>query len=163
MTSRYSLNEKVSKRQPSTSTPTNSFSVRILKRAQILISDLWACFNQEGLGEFTDIDEITMFADYRVPQILHNLGTISYSKTLTAHIQELKPIEHNDRREVEIRGVSIWAVELIRRAILKKHPQAKINAILIDFYLWDTAKLIQQQLGGLGDNISCHRTRSIYY
>jgi hypothetical protein len=40
-----------------------------MKRAQILIADVWACFNGEAYGAFTDIDRITMFADYRVPQV----------------------------------------------------------------------------------------------
>lgn len=41
------------------------FSVSFLKRAQILIGDLWYCFEGKGLGYFHDIDEITAFADYR--------------------------------------------------------------------------------------------------
>ena len=36
--------------------------VRMYKRAQILVADLWACFNGEGYGAFEDIDKITMFA-----------------------------------------------------------------------------------------------------
>lgn len=36
--------------------------VRLYKRAQILVADLWACFNGESYGEFHDIDKITMFA-----------------------------------------------------------------------------------------------------
>ena len=40
-------------------------AVHILKRAQILVADLWACFDGAGLGAFHDIDSITMFADYR--------------------------------------------------------------------------------------------------
>lgn len=36
--------------------------VRLYKRAQILVADLWACFNGEDFGEFHDIDKITMFA-----------------------------------------------------------------------------------------------------
>jgi hypothetical protein len=36
--------------------------VRFLKRAQILVADLWAAFEGEGYGEFHDIDKITMFA-----------------------------------------------------------------------------------------------------
>ena len=39
--------------------------VFILKRAQILVADVWALFEGKGLGEFADIDTITMFADYR--------------------------------------------------------------------------------------------------
>jgi hypothetical protein len=40
--------------------------VRFLKRAQILVADLWAAFDGESYGEFNDIDKITMFAgNYR--------------------------------------------------------------------------------------------------
>ncbi len=40
-------------------------TVAIYKRAQILIADVWACCGGVGYGEFTDIDTVTMFADYR--------------------------------------------------------------------------------------------------
>jgi putative queuosine salvage protein len=36
--------------------------VRFLKRAQILVADLWAAFGGESFGKFNDIDKITMFA-----------------------------------------------------------------------------------------------------
>jgi hypothetical protein len=36
--------------------------VRFLKRAQILVADLWAAFNNASYGEFYDIGHITMFA-----------------------------------------------------------------------------------------------------
>ena len=39
--------------------------VLILKRAQILVADIWGCYQGQGLGQFDDIDELTMFADYR--------------------------------------------------------------------------------------------------
>lgn len=137
--------------------------VRILKRVQILVSDLWACFNGKQWGYFHDIDEITMFADYRVPQILHMLGCISYSESLTAHIKSLQYLPHDSESEIEIRGCSIWAVELMKKSIAKSHPGTEVNAILIDFYLWDSAKRIQAELGGNGHIIPCHRTRSIFY
>ena len=37
-------------------------------------------------------------------------------------------------------GCSIWAVELIKREILKAHPDANVSAVLIDFFLYDLAK-----------------------
>lgn len=44
--------------------------VSIYKRAQILVGDVYACYRGEGFGYFKDINEtITMFADYRVPQV----------------------------------------------------------------------------------------------
>ncbi|KAK9321436.1 hypothetical protein V1517DRAFT_326353 [Lipomyces orientalis] len=137
--------------------------VKIYKRAQILVADIWACFNQQSYGYFRDIDQISMFADYRVPQILYNLGCLQYSDALTSHIRSLNIIPNGDPWEVELRGCSIWSVEMIKSEILKAHPDAKINAILLDFYLWDTAKEIQQRAAVAMDSIPCHRTRSFFY
>ena len=36
--------------------------VFFLKRAQILVADLWACFDRKGYGSFDDVDRITTFA-----------------------------------------------------------------------------------------------------
>ncbi|PPJ56604.1 hypothetical protein CBER1_01808 [Cercospora berteroae] len=115
--------------------------VRLLKRAQIFVADLWAAFNGTGYGSFEDIDHLTMFADYRVPQSLHSLGVLTYSPPLEYHVRDLRTIELGDSREVQLRGCSIWAVELIRREILRKYPEATaVNAVLIDFFLYDLAK-----------------------
>jgi len=57
-------------------------------------------------------------------------------------------------------GCSIWAVELLRREILNLDPEAKINAILIDFFLYDLAK---EKEGKGEEEIPHHRTRSIWY
>jgi hypothetical protein len=57
-------------------------------------------------------------------------------------------------------GCSIWGVELLRREILKLKPDTKINAILIDFFLYDLAKEKEKDEV---DIIPHHRTRSIWY
>ena len=36
--------------------------VRLMKRAQIFVADLWAAMNGQGYGAFDDIDHLTMFA-----------------------------------------------------------------------------------------------------
>ncbi|KAF9893281.1 hypothetical protein FE257_011711 [Aspergillus nanangensis] len=184
--------------------------VRLYKRAQILIADLWACFNGQNFGEFRDIDKITMFADYRIPQMLHQLGCLMYSPPLECHIRDMKPIPSGSTWEVELRATSIWCVELIRREIERQHPDSKlmfrptqalkesennlnngyldpshvdehkkcttqkhwkqksvneietggVNAILIDFFLYDRMKELEQK----GEEaIPHHRTRSIWY
>ena len=40
----------------------------------------------QGLGEFHDIDQLTMFADYRVPVTLKELGILKYVKDLEAKV-----------------------------------------------------------------------------
>lgn len=96
-------------------------TVRLLKRAQIFVADLWAAFGGESYGEFNDIDKITMFAgmgaqvatdgfvadefpDYRVPQMLYTLGCISYSPPLEAKIRHHEQIESGHSWEVQLRG-----------------------------------------------------------
>lgn len=58
------------------------------KRAQILVGDMWNFFDGAGAGEFYDIDKITMFADYRVPQVLVYFGVMSYSDQLMEKSQK---------------------------------------------------------------------------
>ncbi|KAG9286768.1 hypothetical protein G9A89_012318 [Geosiphon pyriformis] len=161
--------------------------VQFYKRAQILIGDIWACFEGQGLGNFHDIDYMTMFADYRfafelrIPIIgfrynysnnhfslkaLHNLRVLSYSPHLLETLSALTLLPYGSRLEMEIRGCSIWAVELIRRIIvneLKKFSPEDdatlpLNAIILDFYIWDFATANKSMM-----SIKAHRTRSIFY
>lgn len=134
--------------------------VRILKRAQILVADLWAAFEGEGYGEFNDMNKITIFADYRIPQILHSLGCLIYCPPLESRIRRLGPLESGHSWEIQLRGCSIWSVELLRREILREHPEAKINASLMDFFLYDLMK--EKERDG-DEEIPHHRTRSIWY
>ncbi|KAF9989813.1 hypothetical protein BGZ75_004815 [Mortierella antarctica] len=155
--------------------------VQIFKRAQILVADLWACFQNETYGKFNDIDEITMFADYRVPQALYHFHCLQYSPELLLVLDRGQMLPNGSELEVEIRGNSIWAVELIRKRILEliqdeqalaaesadsedKAPKMMtVNAILIDFFIWDFAKAAQLDLT-LGQRpVKVHRTRSVFY
>lgn len=74
-------------------------------------------------------------------------------------LERREPLLSGSREEVEIRGNSIWAVELLMQRIRQiKADKDIINAILIDFYIWDSAKRMQDQMV-----VPIHRTRSIYY
>lgn len=82
----------------------NRKSVRFLKRAQILCADLWAAFEGEGYGRFDDIDKITIFADYRIPQILNSLGCLWYNPLLESAIQQKQLIQSGHSWEIQLRG-----------------------------------------------------------
>jgi hypothetical protein len=136
------------------------------KRAQILVADIWACFEGTGFGAFSDIDAVTMFADYRVPQSLVYFGAMKYSDRLLKLLADNPFLERGSREECEIRAASIWSVELTRRRaeeLLKERIDYKLdspfNAIVIDFYLWDYAKAFSSKM----DHIPIHKTLTIFY
>jgi hypothetical protein len=83
--------------------------VRFLKRAQILVADLWACFGGESYGAFRDVDKITMFADYRVPQMLNSMGCLYYSPSLDSAIRGKRLIDSGSRWELQLRGKCLSA------------------------------------------------------
>ena len=133
------------------------------KRAQILVADIWACFENKGTGHFNNtIDAITMFADYRVPQSLAFFGAIKYSDQLIETLKTNPYIQPGSRLECEIRAASIWSVELVRRRALELFPSPPIgpfNAIVIDFYLWDYAKASSAKM----DHIPIHKPITHFY
>ena len=98
--------------------------------------------------------------DYRVPQMLHSLGCLQYSPSLEHHVRSKKEIEGGHTWELQLRGCSIWCIDLIRRQILRQDPKAQINAILIDYFLYDTMKEKELQWEEIMPH---HRTRSIWY
>lgn len=148
----------------------------------------WACFKGEGHGRFEDLENITMFADYRVPQVLVHFGAMSYDDHLmkllregtcelrtignqnkchhTCHLFSDKIIECGAPEEVEIRGASIFVVEELKKFVLDKlrtnHPDvslAHVNSILLDHFLWDYRRQHAKAL----EYIPFHKSVGIYY
>ena len=126
-----------------------------------------------------------------MPQILEHLGAIQYSAPLRTALLTCWPLpsstardcaagevwQPRDRREVEIRGCSIHAVEarvlqhrlcvtslqLITQAARTlagaRAAALHLNAVLVDFFLWDYATTHRAQLQAS----PIHRIRSIFY
>ncbi|CAE6463259.1 unnamed protein product [Rhizoctonia solani] len=152
------------------------------KRAQILVAETWAAFYPPPgavaphpifpLG----VTELTMFADYRVPQILHHLGTLDYSPALVSMLVNGENLPNGSEAEMSIRAGGILAVEGIKNRILdirRRKPatnslDSEVCSVLIDFFLWDLAKRVESTEGEEGSAKSpllspIHRTRSIWY
>ncbi|XP_066897363.1 queuosine 5'-phosphate N-glycosylase/hydrolase isoform X2 [Kogia breviceps] len=139
--------------------------ISLYKRAQILVADTWSVLEGKGDGCFKDISRITMFADYRLPQVLVYLGALKYSDELLEKLLKGEVLSYGNRQEVEIRGCSLWCVELIRDCLLEltekkgEKTSGEINSILLDYFLWDYARDHREDMKG----IPFHRTRCIYY
>lgn len=117
-----------------------------------------------------------MFADYRVPQILHHLSILTYPPSLLALLNAHVSLAPGSREEVSIRAASILAVEAIRDEIKELGDRVEedagmvgeVSSVLIDFYLWDLAKRVEQGeqvIEGVETHemVPAHRTRSIWY
>ncbi|XP_074526552.1 queuosine 5'-phosphate N-glycosylase/hydrolase [Halichoeres trimaculatus] len=138
--------------------------ISLNKRAQILVADFWGIMGARGEVDINNMDWLTMFADYRVPQALVYLGALRYSDTLMLALKNGELLSSGDRREVEIRGCSIWSVELIKERLCKLVRErdgqtCSINSVIIDFYLWPYAKQHHKEMA----HIPIHHTRCIYY
>lgn len=134
------------------------FRVEFYKRAQILVGDVWAAFGRLQTNHpcsFHDIDQLTMFADYRVPQILRELNIICYNKDLSYMIENNIEIPFGSEYESEIRAITVIAVELLHAELVKKG--VNILVIELDWLLWQRAE-------NMRDNMKPHhRTKTIYY
>lgn len=145
----------------------NGQQVFLYKRAQIMVSDLYLAFldikdakkiNEENdIINFTKdtISQLTMFADYRVPQILRAKGILKYSKNLSELIDNKKELPHGSKEEIEIRAATIQTVEKIKK-ILKENNR-EVMSIEVDVYLWEEGEKIKDQVA------PHHRTLSIFY
>ena len=132
--------------------------VFLYKRAQILVGDLWGGFNGAGLGEFTDVDKMTMFADYRVPVVLRQLGILEYSDVLSRIVEEKEEMEACSRFEVEIRACTVMAVEALRQEILKQTGE-RVALPPLDWWLWEKGESDVRN----GTAPPHHRVRTIFY
>ncbi len=128
--------------------------VRFYKRAQICVADIYGAFGGKQWGTFTNLDKLTIFADYKLPQILRHYGVIVYHPTLAQRIDNHELLEPGSEEEVEIRAGTIWACELVRRAMQRQGYA--MTAIEIDQKLWSLSQNSE-------DMCPYHRVRTQYY
>lgn len=125
-----------------------------LKRAQICVADLYGAFGGKSWGAFTDLHQLTAFADYKLPQVLRHLKVLEYHPTLAKRIDNQELLEAGSEEEIELRASTVWACELLRREMM--HQDHPVTAAEIDLRLW----LLGQQSNAMQPY---HRTRTIYY
>ncbi len=130
--------------------------VRFLKRAQICVADVHGAFGGKRWGTFHDLERLTVFADYKLPQILRHSGVLEYHPSLARRIDAMELLAAGSDEEIEIRAATIWACELLRQEMEKQDGREAITAAEIDARLW----LLSQNIA---DMRPYHRVRTIYY
>ena len=125
------------------------------KRAQLFAADLYGALGGKGLGSFRDIEELTAFADYKLPQVLRHVGVLEYATGLAEKVDRMIYLDPGSEEEVEIRANTIWAVELIRQTV--KRLGKNVHASEIDGLLWNLGQDDQFRAKPY------HRTVTIFY
>lgn len=130
-------------------------TIRFFKRAQILAADLWGAFGGKQWGAFTNLETLTAFADYKLPQILRAWGILQYSPALARRVDARVELHAGSAAEVEIRAATLWAVELLRDALARRGR--KLWSVQVDWILWEAS---QGRFDGMKPY---HRVRTMYY
>lgn len=130
--------------------------VKFYKRAQLVPAHL---FDLSKFGlisvSLSGYNEITAFADYKVPQLLRKFGILEYTDELANKIDNKIEIPTGSDEEIEIRANTIWAIELATKILREKFPQA--NAAKVDGIFWFKGQIKSP------DDKPYHRTKTIWY
>ncbi len=134
----------------------HGIEVPLYKRSQLLASDLALALDSRGLGQFEDLDDLTIFADNLVPHVLRLEGILEYSQTLLQDIEAERLIPAGSDEEIEIRACCVHAVELMIETAAKSG--VSWTARDVDQVLWHQGQKPQYKKRG-----KRHRTRTVFY
>lgn len=105
-------------------------SIYFYKRAQLMVSDILHI--REYIEKVSvDYSHLMGCADYKIPQVLNNLGVLLYSKDLDKKIMERQELKENSEEEVEIRACDLVVIDYIYQKL-----NGKISRMDINDYLW---------------------------
>jgi hypothetical protein len=125
------------------------------KRAQLFVADIHAAFGGQGWGKYDDIFELTAFADYKLPQVLRELGVLSYHPELAQKVDLRQKLAAGSEFEIEIRAMTIWAVEALKKEFGRQGKT--VASAWVDHWLWHLGQLEPFR------NRPYHRCRTIFY
>ena len=132
-----------------------NIDVPFYKRAQIMAADLHLAFEGRDWGHFEDIDDLTLFADNRVPHVLRLDGVLTYDDELADKVDGREFLPPGSPEEIEIRACAVDAVERLADALAEHGDD--LPPRLIDNYLWHRGQQDRYRVR------PAHLTQSVYY
>ncbi len=124
------------------------------KRAQITAIDLSMTWVEHGYEPLAGLEQLSAFADYRLPQALRHLGILEVSESLGAAIESGVELSAGEEPEVELRAATVVAVERMKDTLSRRG--LAVPAWQIDWYLWSHSHDADVR-------VAHHRTRTIFY
>ncbi len=108
------------------------------KRAQILCADLWGTFGGQGPGELRDLEWLTAFADYKLPQLLWAEGALALHPVLARRLRRGEELRPGSPEEVELRAATVVAVEGVVAELWRLGRP--VRAFEVDWILWNRSQ-----------------------
>ncbi len=102
--------------------------VWFFKRAQITPADL----ARQGLWHFTDLDQLTAFADNLVPHVLRVDGAIEVDDEVVRSMDQGELLAPGSGAEVELRAAAVVAVE----ELVARIDNPRVWPMHVDEWLW---------------------------
>jgi len=120
---------------------TGSVTLAFHARAQLCASMLHSAAICGGFAQ--DVDELTVFSDERLPQMLRTVGIIAVSEDVADSVRKGEPIASGSNEELELRAATVWGAERLRLTLLDAHGVGalggRLTAARLDFFLWTSA------------------------
>jgi hypothetical protein len=129
--------------------------VPFYKRAQLAAADLAIAFGGRGWGRFTDLGELTLFADNLVPHVLRHDGVLVCREELAGRIDAGEPIPAGSDEEIELRACAVHAVELLAAELAR--AGRPVTAMGLDQLLWNRGQQPAYR------RRPRHRTKTLFY
>ncbi len=130
-----------------------------LKRAQIFVGDINAALKLNLGG----LEQLTTFADYRVPQILRHFHILEYSPKLSEMVDSGAEIEKESPDELSIRAATVVGVEELVKVLNADTTLANVgepfNDVNVDWYLWQVSERMHHE----GLLKAFHKVRTHFY
>ena len=132
----------------------NGREVVFLKIAHLLALDLEYRLTPQSQRPFLkNFDQLCVFADYKLPQLLRAFGILEYEQSLADMVDSYTIIPKGSTQEVEIRSGAIWSVELLRQQL------PEYSSIQVGHVIW-----LMSQDQALQSSIKpYHRTYTTFY
>ncbi len=137
------------------------------KRSQLFVGMVYGKFQDwSSLPISKDsLEDLTVFADYRIPETLVKMGILIPSAALLSRLHRQQLIASGSRKEKEIRAATIMGADGITDALNELMPDKNLNALHTDFLLWSARHQIEKAPEGLfvQHHINHHRTMTTDY
>jgi hypothetical protein len=114
------------------------------KRSQLFVGMVYGRFQTHPDLPIQEesLQDLTVFADYRVPQTLIAMGIIEPHARILTRLHSNRFLGSGSRKELELRAATILGADLITDK-LRNLVDEDINSLHTDFLLWAAARKIE--------------------